>query len=196
MKENLKTFAEQGKFMVVKNYFRSDFTWSDAIYYLNNASNEKSNFMDGFKKLGSEVKNLAVQRGFGFFQILLNNSERHPFIYNSLNSLYKEIEDDQYKPSAHQVFINLFDDGHQSGPHKDNWDVMYLELIGDVLWEAFDEAGNVIEMEVVSPGDAVIVPKGVIHNVAVLTPRVSLSTSFNYESEQEDPVMTEYIDNI
>ena len=145
--------------------------------------------------MGFLTKGEMGMRQLGFFQFLLHTPSTYNFINESLNTLSKELEiktdflnGEDY---AVQMFMNLTSNDYSSSPHADNWSVIYLQLLGDVRYIIRNKNEKIIQDEIINPGDVVLIPKGSIHEILPLTPRVSLSFGMNYNQEE---TFSEYIE--
>lgn len=88
-----------------------------------------------------------------------------------LESKLKDLHPGTYRKNI--MFVNL-----ASKPtdleHADEYDVFFVQCIGSVVWKIKNGSDYVLE-----PGDAIFVPTTVIHEVVPLSPRASLSFTFN-----------------
>ena len=78
--------------------------------------------------------------------------------------------------------------------HRDAMDVLYLQVIGEINWVVLDDGGGtdltpdqskctVVEKWHFKPGDLIWIPRGVIHFVDGITPRVGFS--FGVENDPD-----------
>ena len=88
---------------------------------------------------------------------------------NKIQEVQKVLEELKLK-YAH-LYINITENGGTYGRHNDVIDVYYWQVQGKTIWK-FDNNEYVI-----NPGDLIIVPKGIYHDVIPLGPRVGISMS-------------------
>ena len=69
------------------------------------------------------------------------------------------------------LYFNITTVGENFGNHKDNEDVYFWQCQGISKWIIEDKE------YILEPGDLIIVPAGVYHNVKALTPRAGVSMS-------------------
>jgi ribosomal protein L16 Arg81 hydroxylase len=110
----------------------------------------------------------------------------------ALHQAHKDLA--QFRPDGNVItsiaFIGLTSDSQSFGIHMDAMDVYYVQGVGQVTWSFWDitadigdstsaaanpEDGVMVEQRVLSPGDAVWVPRGVWHHVTITEPRVGFS---------------------
>ena len=82
----------------------------------------------------------------------------------------KPIMEDLNVDDAH-LYFNITTVGENFGNHKDNEDVYFWQCQGISKWVIEDKE------YILEPGDLIIVPAGVYHNVKALTPRAGVSMS-------------------
>ena len=82
----------------------------------------------------------------------------------------KPIMEDLNVDDAH-LYFNITTVGENFGNHKDNEDVYFWQCQGISKWIIEDKE------YILEPGDLIIVPAGVYHNVKALTPRAGVSMS-------------------
>ena len=97
----------------------------------------------------------------------INNVEKETFfkeIFNLLNEKYNQ----ENKKSDLYIFFSMVS-GTKSITHKDNYDVIIIGLYGTTIYRVENEHFTV------EPGNLLRIPKNVIHQAIVLTPRIILS---------------------
>ena len=199
--------AKNDQTMVIfKNCFTSNATWEDIIKEIDFLS--KTEVDGAFKDMDNNIYNnrqnsiLSQSNNFGYLQGVINAPFEKKYLDNLNNlitDIYKKIlKNDNYLSKA-QIFINLVGENYKTYKHRDNWDVIFLQLLGDIIINIYKKEDGLSEFdskfllqsEKISSGDLVLMPKGCIHEIIVLTPRVSLSiglngkitTSFSYEED-------------
>jgi ribosomal protein L16 Arg81 hydroxylase len=105
---------------------------------------------------GDDVKHNCLSFFFS------DNAKIIPEVKNILNKLNLRL--------AH-LYVNITQKGDTYGRHSDTVDVYYWQVQGKTSWE-FDDEKYILE-----PGDLIIIPKGVYHNVQPLSPRAGISMS-------------------
>lgn len=92
-----------------------------------------------------------------------------------------------YPNKTVQYFINLVPVNNDIGiipnsqKHKDDWDVVFIQVVGDSTWNIYSDQKNEnpTQSEQIKPGDVIFIPKGVYHEVYALTPRAGISVAYN-----------------
>lgn len=79
---------------------------------------------------------------------------------------------DDLKLSIAHLYINISAQTENFGPHRDPDDVYFWQCQGITRWTIENSETYMLE-----PGDLIIVPKYVLHNVQALTPRIGISMS-------------------
>lgn len=72
--------------------------------------------------------------------------------------------------------------------HKDTMDVFFVQAHGNITWQIWDNAegdGDPLLDTIMTPGDAVYVPRGVYHRVIQSEPRVG----YSFGVEGPDPTL-------
>jgi quercetin dioxygenase-like cupin family protein len=72
--------------------------------------------------------------------------------------------------------LSLTDSEPTTGKHSDPVTVMYWNCIGSVEWNVFTENKNY--SFVLQPGDVILVPANMLHEVKSLGPRAAISFMF------------------
>jgi ribosomal protein L16 Arg81 hydroxylase len=132
----------------IKLLKKYDMNCPDWNNILNNLNNSVIN--------GDDVKHNCL----GFF--FSDNARVMPEVKNILNKLNLTL--------AH-LYINITQNGDTYGRHSDTVDVYYWQVQGKTNWQ-FDDEKYILE-----PGDLIIIPKGIYHNVQPLSPRAGISMS-------------------
>ena len=105
-------------------------------------------------------KNQIKHNCLGFF--FSDEAHTIPEVKKMLNNLNLVI--------AH-LYLNITENGDTYGRHCDTVDVYHWQVQGRTNWK-FDDVKYILE-----PGDLIIIPKGVYHNVQPLSPRAGISMS-------------------
>jgi hypothetical protein len=169
------------KALLLSNYFNIDFDWNDGVDVLNEASSNTSNqeIMSSFEQMGFNIKGSLGNKLVSYFQSLFGIPSKYSDIDHIVNKLYNELGYTDNVPNNHQLFTNLTGSQYVTYKHKDNWGVMYLQLLGQTKWNIYTEESldNPIQTFTMNKGDVVIFDKGVYHEVSAETPRMALSCS-------------------
>lgn len=85
------------------------------------------------------------------------------------------------------TFVSLVGNDYIAYQHQDQWDSIFWQCSGQTVWHIFESMTsttpfNIIE---VNPGDVVVVPKGVVHEVHSPTPRTAIAIPYLYEVTNE-----------
>ena len=110
--------------------------------------------------LASKSKELIKHNPIGFFV------SHSAWRIERLKPIMKDLEVDD----AH-LYFNITTVGDNFGNHKDDEDVYFWQCQGLSKW-LIENKEYILE-----PGDLIIVPAGVYHNVKALTPRAGVSMS-------------------
>lgn len=200
LKEDWKNALDLKRAVHIPQALDYQMQWSEAIELLDLAASkvntDGAKIWKDFEKGNFTVIGECATRHFGFFQSSFpeNYSDK---ITIAVDSIIKEI-DSPTRTDAGQIFANFISSyGYESTPHRDNWPVLYLQLVNSVVWEIYD-FGNLddVKQEIkLNAGDALLIPKGTVHNVKVIEPRFSLSFGFGDSSAFDESVYTEYIES-
>lgn len=173
-KEEIDKARENKEIVYLPNYFVSKFTWDDIINEAENAS----------KQEGFLVPRHTDMRGY--FQYIMAVPSNYKYIDDIMQKFAKEIAPEELVwPSFIQVFSNLISENYITTKHRDNWNGLFIQVLGQVKWEVYLDK-EVVEPKqsiIVNPGDLILVPSGVLHKVTALTPRASINMAFPSEFE-------------
>lgn len=78
--------------------------------------------------------------------------------------------------------ISFTDSEPTTGKHNDPVDVIYVQCIGEVVWNTYPE--GVHSKHHLFPGDAIFVPSKIDHEIESLGPRMAVSFMFNGDSNE------------
>ncbi len=178
-----KKIELEKKVYVIKNYFESNFTWEDAVSLLDIYSKKEiKTFIDILdrKDMGI-IKGEVLHRPIGFFQFSIEMplEKKYDYINKVVSKLFKNLNHGIVGKIFGQIFMNITGLDYTSGAHRDNWGLFYVQLLGEVKWDILDDNLNIVQSKILRPGDVLLMPKGVRHEVIPLTPRVSLSVGVN-----------------
>jgi hypothetical protein len=176
MSKNWKDILNKSKLdkeiVYVPNYFVSNFTWDDIINDIESASKTESDLFDPHHEKR------------GYFQYMMGIPSKYKYIDDIMHSISKEVSpEEDIWPSYVQMFSNLISENYVTAKHRDNWDGLVLQVLGQVRWDVFEDpkSENIKQSFIVNSGDMILIPEGVTHQVTALSPRVSLNMSFPSE---------------
>ena len=139
--------------------------WDFFIQHANNAMNKGGNHLRIFNDYYFVVEVFDNEinetiHGYGDF-------------YNKINSNHRD--GIQTRP----VFlISYFNSIGNLGRHKDAFDQIFWNCIGNTTWE-FDNPDGTTETYVLGPGDIMVIPANTYHNVLSVNPRAGMTFSSN-----------------
>lgn len=170
-KDLVMTSINNKKAVKFNNVFNNDYTWDNFINFINFA----------IKQNNPNATNSNVKQTIGF----VNFWHRFTMTLDELNNVYfPELKE---KNNFLQLFIDkkaignfgavsFTDSEPTTGKHFDPVTVMYWNCIGTVKWTIYYE--NNEEMFILNPGDVILVPANIMHEVNSLTPRAAISFMF------------------
>jgi hypothetical protein len=93
--------------------------------------------------------------------------------YNKINKNHK----DGIQPRP-VLLISYFDKINNLGKHKDGYDQLFWNCIGNTVWQ-FENDDGTIERYILNPGDLIVIPVNTYHQVLSVTPRAGITFSSN-----------------
>lgn len=164
--------AIQDKFAVhFTNVFEENYSWDNFINFVSYAIKQENP-----NALKTEVKETI---GYvNFWQRLTMTLD------NTSNDYFPDIEEKHLilqefidKPYVGRFgAVSLTDSEPTTGKHSDPVTVMYWNCIGNVEWSVYTDAGE--QKFILSPGDVILVPHSLLHEVKSLGPRAAISFMF------------------
>jgi hypothetical protein len=177
--DEFEKLKKDKKALLLPSYFNLKFDWNDGVALLNNASNDNNNLdiMKSFEEIGFNTKGSLATRAVAYFQSLISFPSQYKEIDDVIKSIYKDLNCHENIPQSHQVFTNLSGGDYSSSKHKDNWGVVYIQLIGQTGWKIYKELDTdlVLQEFIMKPGDVAVFDKGTIHEVSADSPRMAIS---------------------
>lgn len=154
-----KKFAEQKKLnrhYFVKNIDYDLPSWEDVL--------------KSFDRCIRDNKKLKIldKLGFVFFE-----AEK----INHVNRLKYDIETHYNRECSAHCYMSLLSESATFGRHNDESDVFFWQILGRSKWYVEDQ--KVCEYELY-PNDLIYIPRGVVHEVNPLEPRVGISFGLDY----------------
>jgi mannose-6-phosphate isomerase-like protein (cupin superfamily) len=172
------SFKKEKDAFVIKNYFNIDFSWEEAIEFFDVSSKTESKYEALKDDLSTLKKNNLISRFVpGYLQgsIPLPHNKITPMAEH----LFKDILNCKFEGlDSVQFFSNLPSCEYSSFIHADDFDVFFIEMIGQTRWDIYKD-NNKINSFVINPGDVIVVPAGTYHQVNALSPRFGVSIGFN-----------------
>jgi hypothetical protein len=157
--------------MHFENVFSNDYSWNNFINFINyaikennpNASKKNSKetigYVNFWQKLTLTLDNLSNS----YFPEL---DEKNMFLSNFIDK----------KPLGRFGAVSFTDSEPTTGIHSDPVTVIYWNCIGNVEWKVFTEFGD--PSFTLNPGDVILVPATLNHEVKSLGPRAAISFMF------------------
>jgi len=154
-----------------ENVFSNDYTWNNFINFINyaikqdnpNAQNtnakETIGYVNFWQKLTMTLDNLSNE----YFPEL---EEKNIFLQSFINK----------KSIGKFGAVSFTDSEPTTGIHSDPVTVMYWNCIGSVEWKIYAESGT--QFFILNPGDIILVPSEITHEVTSLGPRAAISFMF------------------
>ena len=173
-KNILNKAREDKEIVYLPNYFISNFTWGDIIKEAEYASKQK----DFLVPRHTDMR--------GYFQYIMAVPSNYQYVDDIMYEFAKNIApQEDIWPSYIQVFSNLISENYITTKHRDNWDGLFIQVLGQVKWEVYENKQSLEPKQsiLVNPGDLILVPSGVLHRVTALTPRASINMAFPSEFE-------------
>lgn len=139
-----------------KNILPDTVSWDEAFYYLDDLVNKKDNF--------------EARRMFGIITQTARNISKVNDVCKEIDIIENRI--DNNKPSDAHMYLSLTTQYDGFGPHHDDCEVIFWQCIGKTQWDVEDTK------YILSPGDCLYIPQGVVHGVTTLSPRMGISFGF------------------
>lgn len=186
LKNKLLESRKKKSAIFLKKYIDVDVNWEYIIEEINLCFTYKpiSEFPE--EHYWRQIGGIAQERMF-YIQLISNFPSRNEKINKIADDFAKLFYNEQkYPRDSLQYFINLVPYNKELGikpnanAHYDNWDVVFLQLIGKSTWNIYQNEKDTIpiQSETVEPGDIILIPKGVIHEIYAQTPRVGCSIGY------------------
>lgn len=182
MKEIINNSIESNRITPLPNQFQDVPGWSVFHKIFQHAAKENlfssktfgtfgvdgsQNITDSFNEMiayAESVHPLQAKAVLSIVHFLSANDNNIPEEASQLYAEFREVAD-QIPPSFEQYMIPT--------RHSDPVDGLYIQCTGSAKWTAYYE--NETESFILSPGDAIFIPKGIEHTVETLEPRAAIS---------------------
>jgi len=170
----------------LKQYLDLDIDWNYMVEEINLSLSKKTIKELGETYIWKREQNLMVKDLF-YLQLMNDFPTRNEILNETAHKFAKLFWNlDKYPLPEIQYFVNLvpknsnISEDPNSPSHCDNWDVVFIQLIGTSTWNIYKNQGDVVpeQSELVSPGDVLLIPKGVYHEIYAHDPRAGLSIGY------------------
>jgi mannose-6-phosphate isomerase-like protein (cupin superfamily) len=96
-------------------------------------------------------------------------------IHDTFNKVYNEYQ------NQGATFVNIVGNGMKVPLHEDDIDSVFWQCQGNTTWKIFETKDSIdpIQTIVVSPGDVVVVPVGVLHQLNPDVARAAIAFRYN-----------------
>jgi len=153
------------------NVFTNDYSWYNFINFINHA----------IKQNNPNAEKTSVKETIGYINfwqkltMTLDNitNEYFPKLEEKNNFLQSFID---HRAIGKFGAVSFTDSEPTTGKHNDPVNVMYWNCLGSVQWNVYKESEE--QSFILSPGDVILVPAGMLHEVISLEPRAAISFMF------------------
>lgn len=194
LNDTLKNAVQLGEPVVLRDVIPKErlFDWNLVVRLIDENGQKNEDNLD---------KNKYPERG-GFVVHRIEKHERMQYWAALTHEIFKEYGG---RNSSLHMYGSLCKSSRTFGIHRDTADVLYIGVIGKVLWEVYEEKGETkhlmtmesttqdpILSEIIYPGDVIYIPRGIWHNTVPLKNRVGLSMGREWykmpwdEDDEED----------
>lgn len=181
----LENFKEEKEALCIKeyannypdkwDYFINFIDYCNKVDWIPHSEDEVKAFMQS-----GRLRKGALQL-WGYFTMLAENPLTQPGIMTNIDLLEQQIFSDfNQKPLSSFAIVNLSNAENITGRHNDLTHNFYIQCIGSVVWKIYESTSSSVYKEhTLIPGDAILVPAGVSHEVVALQPRAAITLAFN-----------------
>jgi hypothetical protein len=123
---------------------------------------------------------------WGYFTMFAENPTETPDIMINIDKLNAQIKSDygEEKRSSFAI-VNFSNAENVTNRHNDLTHNFYVQCIGSVTWKIYESISSPEYKEyTLEPGDAILVPAGVSHEVVALEPRAAITMAFHGLGEE------------
>jgi hypothetical protein len=186
IKDLLEEARSENKLAFVKGYANINVDWNYLVEQIDIALSTKKKEELGDFGICLQENNLVVRDLF-YMTVVSSYPTKSKEINAIANTLSKDIWDvEEYRMPQVSYFVNLVSKNTNVfnkttvGPHTDPTDAIFLQLVGNATWNTYskDNLKDPIASEVVYPGDIIIIPTGVYHEVDAVNPRAGIQFCF------------------
>ncbi len=100
-----------------------------------------------------------------------------PYVSDAVKGIVRSIEAGNHSSCDAHVYMGKAN-SHSFQPHDDESNNLIVQCAGQTLWRVWTDGYDPSIDVVMSPGDAIYIPKGVLHQAQPLSDRMSVSFPF------------------
>ena len=168
--------------LLIKKVFNDVLVWNDFVslidftstnnYYSSNVRREAiAEYADEFYIRVADIINPNTKKSVG--NLFPNLDE----VVTFCNELFEEEID------YAECYVNFKRNASVKPAHNDQWIAVAWTCVGKIEWRIYKEPSDKnYDSYITEPGDIIIIPKGVLHSVVPIEPRMSIS--FGYCSDK------------
>jgi mannose-6-phosphate isomerase-like protein (cupin superfamily) len=204
-KQDLINATKERKLFIVKDFYKDFPSWKDVDSLYDTVKDSGTLNYNSFGTMVIEndprilkyyIKAMSdissYYQGNPIFSILIIhfiNRNNNKMTDESLANLFSKFTVDNSKKIPEEITVK--DDGVDGWPtetwdptvHSDPENRFFIQADGQSLWKVFHDNKELNYEVLLSPGDMVYIPKGVIHSVESMCPRHSVSIAFSDDPE-------------
>lgn len=188
MIEEINEARKNRSALFIKQYENFEVDWNYIVDEINWSFKNKTIADLGETYLWKKHNGILMERMF-YIQLISDFPSNNKKINELAKSFAKYVYNDKdynYNNNSIQYFINFVPFNNEIGiqpnspVHCDNWDVLFIQLIGEARWNIYKnkEDSTPIQSEIITPGDIIFIPKGVFHEIYAQTPRAGCSIPY------------------
>lgn len=170
-KKSIKDCLDKKIAIKFDNVFENSYNWNNFINFLSFA----------IKQNNPNATTTDIKKTIGFVnfwhQLTMTLDGLNDFYFPELTEKNKFLESFIDKKSLGNFgAMSLTDSEPTTGKHSDPVTVMYWNCIGSVKWNVFLDSAE--QSFILNPGDVILVPADITHEVISLEPRAAISFMF------------------
>jgi len=187
IKKQLEEAKSNKKAVFLKQYVDPKIDWNYIVEEINIGLSTKNIEDLGDTYIWKREQDIMMKDLF-YIQLMNPFPTRNSVINNLADEFSKIfwLNRNNYDASSIQYFVNLvpknknLTKGPNSPSHCDEWDVLFLQLIGSSTWNIYENQNDAtpVQSEIIIPGDIILVPKGVYHEIYAHEPRAGISIGY------------------
>jgi hypothetical protein len=181
-KEEILQLHNNGEIIVIKNLFNNVLSWLDFIKLIDHVSSKEYN--------SSNIRKEPISSWNEEFYIRIADVV-DPITKRNINNIIPQLDnvldffDDIFNEKVNyaECYANLTSNSSIKPAHNDQWTAVAWNCVGSVEWRIYKDVNkDIYKSYIVSPGDVIVIPKGVLHSVVANEPRMSIS--LGYQSDK------------
>lgn len=153
------------------NVFSNDYSWTNFIEFINYAIKQRN---PAASKTDYKETIGYVNFWHRLTMTLDNTSDEYFPNLENKNEFLQSFIDKEYVGRFGAV--SFTDSEPTTGRHSDPVTVMYWNCFGSVRWDVYADSGQ--QTFILNPGDVILVPHDIFHEVTSLGPRAAISFMF------------------